>query len=448
MNLAESGASLLAETARRLPHAEAEIFLTESESRSVEWSEGSPENIVVARGHGAGLRLIDGSRLGFAHTNQLEGDSVDALIQNASDAARFTAPDTFLGLPPPVKPPTIPKLDLVDHALRDGSVEERSAFLSSLEETVRKRDPRLTKVLRASYREGRGLSYLANSKGVLVGDEGTHVSFSLACVAVENGETQIGYGFQAARHYADLDRAKVIDNAVEGTLALLGGKQVPSGRYDLVLDPLIAAEMLELFAGALRADQVQKGKSFLASRVGEKIGAACVTLVDDGLRPRGLGSSLYDGEGLPTQRNVLIQGGVLQGFLYDSYTARKAKRASTGSADRGSYKGIPEPGTTNFYLEAGATPPEELMAGIRSGLYVRQVLGLHTVDTISGDYSLGIMGQRIENGKRTHAVRGVTIAGNLLDLLKNVEAIGSDLTFMASIGSPTLRIRDVSVGGS
>jgi PmbA protein len=205
--------------------------------------------------------------------------------------------------------------------------------------------------------------------------------------------------------------------------------------------------MLELLAGALQADQVQKGKSFLASKVGESIGAACLNLIDNGRLPRGLATAPFDAEGLPTQKTIILEKGKLKGFLYDSYTARKGKTRSTGNAGRASYKGTPSPEATNFYLEAGTQTPKQLISQVKSGIYVRNVMGLHTVDTISGDFSLGLMGERIENGQRTHAVRGVTMAGNLMDLFKNVEAVGSDLVFSGSVGSPTLWIRDVSVGG-
>jgi PmbA protein len=145
---------------------------------------------------------------------------------------------------------------------------------------------------------------------------------------------------------------------------------------------------------------------------------------------------------------VLVRDGVLQGFLYDSKAARRGKMTSTGNAGRASYKGLPEPEATNFFIRAGTAAPEDIVSGIDSGLYVRNVMGLHTVDTVSGEYSLGIMGERIEKGKRTHGVRGVTIAGNLLDLLRDVAAVGNDLVFSGSVGSPTLWVRGVSVGGS
>ncbi len=422
--------------------------MVRSESRTQEWSEGQPENLAINQSQGIGLRVIDGGKLGFGSTNKTDPDALAWLGDSAISATQVTAADPFLELPKPVSAGSVVDLELVDPGLTSGSYEERSSFLASVEAEVKKRDRRLTKVLRASYRESCYESAVLNNLGVSAQGAGTSVSFSLACVALEGNETQVGYGFQAVRHFADLKPDWVIDKTVENTLALLGGKQVPSGRYDLLLDPFVAAEMLELLSDALRADQVLKGKSFLATRVGEQIGAPCLTIVDDGRLKRGLGSSAHDAEGLPTQTTVLLQAGVLQGFLYDSLSARKAKKRSTGNAGRASYKGLPEPETTNFFIKPGLKSPESLVSGIESGLYVRNVMGLHTVDTVSGDYSLGIMGERIEHGRRTHGVRGVTIAGNLLDLLKNVEAVGNDLIFSGSLGSPTLWIRGVSVGGS
>src|SRR5262249_8343844 len=153
----------------------------------------------------------------------------------------------------------------------------------------------------------------------------------------------------------------VIDRTIDHTLSLLGGKQLPSGRYDLILDPLVSAEMLELLASALRADQVLKGRSFLAKKVGERMASTCVTIMDDGRLPRGLGTSPFDAEGLPTQTTTVVKDGVLQGFLYDSTSGRKAGKASTGNAGRPSYKGLPEPESTNFFIKPGPQAPEALL---------------------------------------------------------------------------------------
>jgi len=200
-------------------------------------------------------------------------------------------------------------------------------------------------------------------------------------------------------------------------------------------------------AHALRADQVQRGKSFLAGKQTQAIGSPIVTLIDEPRRLRGVGSALFDAEGLPTQNRTLVEKGILQEYLYDHTTAQRAGKASLANATRASYKALPEPGTSNFYIQPGLLSQQDLLRDVKRGLYIHNVMGLHTVDTISGDFSLGIMGEFIENGVCAHGVRGVTMGGNLLDLLMNVDAVGSDLVFAGGMGSPTWRIRDISVGG-
>ena len=446
-SLTDAAARTIAVAKRLAPASQAEAYLVHSRSRSMEVSEGKPENQVVSVVTGVGFRLIRDGRLGFSYTNSLDNASLEALVRRAVDGTNSTAPESSLEIPKTSADAGSENLDLIDPSLTEDGWSDRIQFLSSLESESKSRDPRIAKVYRGSYREGHGEVVVANSHGVVRHAQGTSVSFGMACVALANGETQIGYASQAFRHHSQLDPKWVINQTVEDSLSLLGGRRIPSGRYDLLLSPSIAAEMLELLAGALRGDQVQKGKSFFAPLVGKAVASSAVTLMDDGRLKRGLASSLFDAEGVPTQRRALIEKGVLQGFLFDSSSARKAGRSSTGNAGRASYKGVPEPEASNFFIEAGSKSPESILRDVKSGIYVRHVMGMHTVDTISGDFSLGLMGERIENGQRTHAVRGVTMAGNLLDLLKSIESVGSDLIFSGSVGAPTLRIKDISVGG-
>lgn len=447
MDMIRAGQNVLSQVRQVSPKAQAEVFLIDFSNRVSEWSEGKPENQVLSQSRGLSLRLVHEGRLGFGYTNCWEPEAITSLVRKAASASQSTEVDPLMAIPETVPTSPAEDLDLVDESLTSTSWETRWAFLPGLEEEVKKRDKRIAKLLRGSYREGHIRTSVVNSRGMAATSPSTSVSFGMACVATQPGETQIGYAFQGARHYGDLNPSWVINRAVEQAVALLDGKRIASGRYDLILDPFVAAEILELLASALRADQVQKGKSFLASKMGEQVGAPCLNLIDNGRLARGLGSSPFDAEGHPTQKTCLLHRGQLQGLLYDSYTARKAHKTSTGNSGRSSYKGVPEPQPTNFYLEPSSQPPETLWGSVQSGIYVRSVMGLHTVDTISGEYSLGLMGQLIQKGQRTHAVRGITMAGNLLDLLKNVEAVGSDLVFSGSIGSPTLWVRDVSIGG-
>jgi len=446
MSLLSRGGELLPAARHTAPTAEAELYLMESESRLSEWSEGKPENRIFSRATGAGVRLIQDGRPGFAHTNTLTPDSLARAGRQAADACATTAVDLHARLPAPQSLSEDP-LDVVDASLTADTFEQRAAFLSSLEAEVRFKDPRLTKVLQATYREGTSSEALISSTGVSAEQSSTHVSFTLACVAVQGTETQVGYGFQSACHYADLNIKALMDKTVGQTLALLNGRQVSSGRYDLIIDPWVMMEFLGLYADALSAEAVQKGKSFLGTKKGEPVASKAVFLRDEPRRKRSVASGVFDGEGMPTENRSLIDAGVLQDFLYDTRTARQAGRGHSGNAGRGSYKSLPEPGTSNFFLSPGTQTADHLIGDVRRGLYIHNVMGMHTVDTIAGDYSLGIMGEWIENGERKHGVRGVTIAGNLLEFLKQVDAVGSDLIFAGSQGSPTVRVRDIAVGG-
>ena len=217
-------------------------------------------------------------------------------------------------------------------------------------------------------------------------------------------------------------------------------------RVPVIFDPLMAASFVGNVASAANGDAVYKKSSIFAGRLGEQLGSELVTIVDDGLLDRGLGTSPFDGEGVPTRRTAILEHGVLGSYLYDSFTARKAKAKSTGNAARG-YSSLPSIGTNNLYLEAGATPPEELIRGVKQGLYVTAMLG-HGASIVTGEYSRGANGLWIEDGELTHPVQEVTVAGNMLQMLRDVDGVGSDLQFRGGTGAPTLRFRELTVAGS
>ncbi|HHU33232.1 MAG TPA: TldD/PmbA family protein, partial [Clostridia bacterium] len=191
-----------------------------------------------------------------------------------------------------------------------------------------------------------------------------------------------------------------------------------------------------------------KGKSVFSGKVGKKVSSTAITIIDDGALPGAILSSPFDGEGVRTQETILIEEGILQGFLHNSYTAAKEGVSSTGNGIRGSFKGTPEVGTTNFYIKPGSITQEELIKDISKGLYVTEVMGIHTANPISGDFSVGAAGLLIENGVLTTPVRGIAIAGNIIELLESVDLAANDLTFFVGRGSPTLRIAKMTISGS
>jgi PmbA protein len=206
-------------------------------------------------------------------------------------------------------------------------------------------------------------------------------------------------------------------------------------------------ELLGVLETAFSAESVIKGKSFLAGKDGKEVASPLVNIIDSGALEGQLGSSPFDGEGVKTGQTIVIKQGQLQGFLHNLYTANKMGVKSTGNAVRGSYKSTPEVGTTNFYLDKGKISREDLLKEIKRGVYVTEVMGMHTANPISGDFSLGASGLLIENGELTKPVKGIAIAGNLKELLMGIDAVADDLTFFVGKGAPTVRIQGITISG-
>jgi PmbA protein len=226
---------------------------------------------------------------------------------------------------------------------------------------------------------------------------------------------------------------------------MLGAKKVKSQKVPVIFDPMMAASFVGNVASAASGDAIYKKSSVFASRLNKKVAAGEVTLLDDGLLKRGLGTSPFDGEGVATRRTPIVEKGMLRNFLYDSFTARKAGARTTGNASRG-YSSLPHIGFNNLYLEPGEASPEELIKDVKNGFYVTAMLG-HGANVVTGEYSRGANGLWIENGELTVPVQEVTVAGNMLEMMESIDGIGSDLTFRGSVGAPTVRFAELTVSG-
>lgn len=247
--------------------------------------------------------------------------------------------------------------------------------------------------------------------------------------------------------YTSLSPKLAGEMAAKRAVQMLGADKIDSGKMDLILEPMIAAELVGLISSCFSGEAVRKKKSFLGGKLETSVASHLLTIVDDGTLDYQLGSAAFDGEGVPTQRTVLVENGVLKQYLYDTVSAKKGGAESTGNAVRGGYKGTPHIGTTNYYVEAGTVTPEQLIGEISYGVYITNIMGAHTANVVSGDFSLGASGILIEQGKLTRPVRGITIAGNFQQLLQQINGIGNDLTFFGGQGAPTIRIADIAVSG-
>jgi PmbA protein len=288
---------------------------------------------------------------------------------------------------------------------------------------------------------------LANSRGFMGGYRTSSVSFSVVPQAERDGQMERDHWYTMGRGLSDLESPEEVGRkAAERTLRRLGARQVKTAEVPVVFDPETAGEILGTLFAAISGYAVFRNATFLGDRLGQPVASPLVTLVDEGRRVRGLGSRPFDGEGQPTRRNQPIEQGVLRSWLCDAYSGRKLGAKPTGTARRG-VAGSPTVGASNLYFEPGALTPEEILASTPRGLYVTDLIG-SGVNVVTGDYSQGAVGHWIENGRLTHPVHEVTIAGNLREMLMDVDAVGSDLVFRGSSASPTIRIKKMTVSGS
>ena len=424
----------------------ADLLVAEGTEFSVTVRRGEVETLKEAGSKGLGIRVFVGKRTASSYTSDFSRPALQRLVEETVGMARATGEDEAAGLPDEMVPP-----EEVDLAMHDPSpaalpTEERIER-AQRGEAVALETPGITNSQGASWGSGEGSILLANTMGFMGGYRTSSVSLSVVPQAERDGQMERDYWYTTGRGLSDLEAPEQVGRkAAERTLRRLGAKQVPTCRVPVVFDPDTAAELMGALFSALSGYAVFRNATFLKDRVGEPVASPLLTLVDDGRMPRGLGARPFDGEGLPTRRNVPVDRGTLGFFVCDSYAARKIGGTPSGSARRG-LGGGPGVGAGNLFFEPGETPPEEIVGGVESGLYVTDLIGFG-VNVVTGDYSQGAVGHWIEKGKLTHPVHEVTIAGNLKEMLKDVDAVGNDLVFRGSSASPTLRIRKMTLSGS
>jgi len=428
---------------RPQPEEQVEIFALSREEQSWEWNEGRLENRESIRSFGAGVRILAQGAVGFSYRADMRLESLESAVGEARSQLAYSQPDPARALPAMV---TVAAAAEVTAESRDEAA--RMAIGERLEAAARAADPRVTKISQTVVRERREWVGLANTQGLSAAWPRDSYLLGAAVLAESGSDTQIGEEYRAWRGWTEMDPETVGRTAGERAAGQLGGRPLATGKRTLLLGPHIAAGILEAAWEAWSGDAVQRGRSFLAGRLGQRIAAEGVTLVDDGLLARGLATAPLDEEGTPSQRTVLVAGGKLEGFLYHEESARRARASSTGNGQRGGFKGMPSVGPTNFMLLAGSQSPEALLALAEQGVAITEVMGLHMLDPVTGEFSLGASGRLVEAGRPGKAVRGITIAGTVEGLLSQVVGIGRDLTFYGNFGAPSLVVEGIMVSGS
>lgn len=434
-----------------------EIYLKESSHFEVESKDGKVESLRASTSWGLALRILKGGRLGFSYTTSPLITPLDLgrKIEEAITSAEVTASAPSYDFAPPLRE-VLPELPIFDESLLNISEREKIAKAKELEEVTRSVDPkRIRKVRKSSYQEGVSKVTFLNSNGLNFSSKSTIVSLSVMAVAEGEGESEIGWDFDFSHFFQDLDIRRVGEKAGKMALGRLGGRRVSSGTFPILLLNQVASEFLSILSHSFSAEQVQKGKSPLEGRKGEQFFSPLLSIIDDGLLLEGLATFPIDGEGMPSQKTSLVTEGVIEGYLYDRFWANRerlssgeSKIESTGNSQRPSIHFPPILGVSNFFIPKGVTPYPSLLKGLYKGLVVEEVMGIHTVDPISGDFSLGCSGKWVEGGEEVHPVKGIAIAGNLFNLFKNIKGIGNDLRFYGKVGSPSLLIESVQISGN
>ncbi|RIL00230.1 MAG: peptidase [Proteobacteria bacterium] len=426
-------------------------MLLESDSLSARVRGAEIDFVKQARERVLGLRVFVAKRGGLAtgsvSTSDLAPDTIDRVADEAVALARATAPDPVAGLPDGGFASDAPELGLFDPADREVAVEARIDDAKRAEAAARALDPRIVNSEGSEVSgEFRRVAY-GNTRGFTGAYESAGHSLFSEPLARENGSMQRDYWLTAARRIDRLeDPAAVGRRAAERALRRLNGRRVPTCEVPVIFEPLVARSLLGHVAGCVSGGAIYREASFLAGRLGERIASELVTVVDDGRLPGGLGSRPFDGEGLPTRRNVVLEGGILKTYLLDGYSARKLGMQSTGSAARGA-AGAPSPSSTNLWLEPGALSPEEIVRRTERGLLVTELIGMG-FNAVTGDYSRGAAGLWIEDGRIVHAVEEITIAGHLGEMLAAIDLVGSDLLWAGATAAPTVRVARMTVAGS
>jgi PmbA protein len=434
--------------------SDAEAVVREGDEFSVNVRMGEVETLKESGSRGLGLRVFFGTKSASTSTSDLTADGIRQLVEGAVALARVTEEDPFTGLPDADAFGSIPgdlRLYFGDVYSLEGP--ERIEWARRAEAAALAADPRITNSDGGSFDAATGRKVLANSRGFVGGYRTSYAGVSAAPLAMDvNGQMQRDGWWSGARRMADLESPEAIGKeAARRTLRRLGARKVPTQRVPIIFAPEVARSLIGSVFEAASGDSIWRHASFLAGRLGTQIASPALTIVDDNamLLPNGaggFGSSPFDGEGLPSLRTVVVQNGVLETYLLNTYSARKLGIKSTHNASRG-LAGTPGIGCGNLYLEPGTLSPEQIIADTPTGLYVTSLMGFGT-NVVTGDYSRGATGLWIENGQLTHAVEEITIAGNLAEMLLNVTAIGNDLVFRGSVASPTLRIDGMTIAGA
>jgi PmbA protein len=434
----------LVKKAQRMGADATEVYLRTSRNLSIQVRDYEMETIEEASSVGIGFRVLAGGRLGFSHCNDLTDKALEDTIMRAINFAKITTPDEFNIL----SESTVFKQveGLYDPAIVSVPMDKKIQMAIDLER-IAMSVPGISLSSGASFREGDGEVFIANSNGLSGSYKSSSCSIGVGVVAEKGDQKNTGRESCTRRFYSDLlPVEEIAAEAARKALELIDPVMIPTQRAAVIFDSAAAFSLLGGIIAAINGDSVLQGASFLKNSLGQAFASPLLTIIDDGQMPRGLGSAPFDGEGVATQKRILVEKGILKGFLHNSFTAKRAGTSSTGNASRRGFTTLPGIGTHNLYVEAGQHMPEEIIRATRRGLLVKEVTG-YGINPVNGNFSGGASGLWIENGEVKHPVKGVTIAGSAAEVLGAIDMMANNLDLNRSTASPTFRVAEMQIGG-
>lgn len=432
---------ILNEIIREIPdvNAQWEVYFIKRKIFSVEGKDLEIDRKKNAFKELFSIRVIKDARAGYSNCN--EKSKINEAFLQALKIAEISDPDEFIDIP---EPQTINKALVFDENLLNIQSKLPELLLTMQESAFF--DKRVKKLRNAEITVTIDEKGVINSKGVAVYQPFTTITAHIIAIA-EDEDSQMAWIYRAERFLKNLSVQEIGRLAGSKALMLLKPRKINSFKGFAVFDPYVANEFIDLIAHSFSAENYLTGKSLFVGKIGRTVLNPNITVIDDGLIPERFGTSPFDAEGLPTIRKNLIKDGVLISLLHNTYTAKRLNTKSTGNAAR-TDRGL-SVAPTNLYIEWNAAKLtfDELIKNVDKGIYVLEVMGMHTANPISGDFSVGVSGIYIENGELKHPVKEVVVSGGLIEMFKNIKAVGNDLTFVGNTGAPTLLVEGIDFSG-
>lgn len=419
-----------------------EVYGSSVDSIRAESKDCSMGSLNRSHESGISIRVLKDGSMGFAYGPE----PTDELIDSAVSSARHQFHDDFNHIPPREDTQPYVHMDVFDREVSDLNADGCISRAITLEKTAREADPRITQVRKASFSRTIASTHIVNSRGIDVSSTSSLVSASIMVMAKDGGDTQSGYEFDLNHRLKDINVEKVGSAAARMATDMLFARKIETMKIPVVFDNSTTAELLEFISDAFLGENVAKGKSYLQDRLEKTCFSTNITLSDNALDVRCADARGFDGEGVPSQETILVKNGTVLSFVYDSYWGRVAGKPSTANSVRGSYRSVPSLGVRHLYLVPDGEDLERKIKGLKQVLKVTDIMGMHTANPITGEFSVGVNGLMLDGSSSVlYPVREAALSGNIYEMFSRVVAVGNDVREFGTVLCPSILIDSMDI---